>query len=164
MEVYHVAKRSVSQSWTEHRNIVLFNAFSATALKGGRRTGDEIFVHFVGPVVHRFLVIYFLSQSSNERARAPNLASFLLLCKHRIEDWDEPIFKFAVVVVWNYKISDTVQTSPTQIRSVQVKISQIGLPETFYEVFFYTASGGHNSFDMLVFHEMENDFAQTRRD
>lgn len=45
-----------------------------------------------------------------------------------------------------------------------MEISEVGLPETFYEVFFDAAGGGDEAGDVFVFGEMEDDFAQAGGD
>lgn len=77
------------------------------------RAGKFGCIHFVGPVIDRFLVVYFLPKSVDKGTRRPNFPCSLLFRKHGVQDGSQPIFEGAVIIVRNDKIAYTVHpTSP----------------------------------------------------
>ena len=116
--------------------------------------------HFVRPVVYRLFVIDLLPQATNERARRPYLTTGLLLLEHCIQYWRKPVFELAVVVVRYNKISDTIHAASTEVGAIEREVGEIGLPETFDKVFLDAAGGGHDTCDMSVLHEVQNNLTQ----
>ena len=97
VEMKHITKGAVSQ--------------------GRRKDGDLV---FVGPVKDRVSMLrmspYLLTETSNDGTRAPYegfiiMSMRFLLCKHSVQDWDNPVFKSAVVVVGDHEIADTIHAS-----------------------------------------------------
>lgn len=105
VEVDHISQRTVSKRRTKDRNIVL------EGFVQHRICATRIGIHFVGPVIYRFLVIYFFSESSDEAARRPDFARLLLFSKHCIENRSQPVLKFAVIVVGDNEVADSVHAS-----------------------------------------------------
>ena len=92
--------------------------------------------HFVRPVVHRFFVVDLFAESPNERTWCPDDPCVFLLDEHLVQQMNEPVLEFAIVVIGYNQVPNAVHASPTKIRSVQVEVGEICLAETFYEVLF----------------------------
>ena len=121
-------------------------------------------IYFVRPVVYRFFVVDLLSEPADEGARRPHLAALFLLSEHSIQDRRQPVFEFAVIVVWNDEIAYAVHASPPQVCAIQVEVRKIRLSEAFDEVFLDPAGCGHDRADMFVLYEVQDDLAKSGRD
>jgi hypothetical protein len=113
-------------------------------------------------VVHRLLVINLLPQSADERAWWPDLAACLLLRKHRIQYWGQPVFEFAVVIVWHDEATDTIHVASPQVSAVKIEVSEIHASKALDEVLLDAAGSGNDARDVLVLHEVQNNFAKAR--
>ena len=65
MEVDHVSERAVRERGAEHGDVVLM----AKTLNALHRNIERESIHFVRPVIYRFLVVNLLAQSPDERTR-----------------------------------------------------------------------------------------------
>ena len=157
MEIYHVPNRSIRNGWAEYRDVILKSYLSLSA---ENRSGWN---HLVRPVIYRSLVVDLLPQSPDERAGSPKGPCFVLFRQHSVQQRHEPVLKFAVVLVRYDEISDTIHAFSSQIGTIQPKVGQIGVTETFDEILLDPACGGDNGSNMLVFHEMQDDFTKARR-
>ena len=111
-------------------------------------------IHFICPVVYRFLIIDLFAKPVDKCARGPNLTRLVLLLEHLVEDGHEPVLELAVVVVWHNEVSDAVHPTATEGRAVEGKVREVGLAEAFDEVLLDPACGGDECTNVLVFDEM----------
>lgn len=128
----------------------------------GRRSRG--FIHFVRPVVYRFLVVDLLAQSADEGARGPHLPALLLLREHRVEDGGQPVLELAVVVVGHDEVAYAVHAPPAEVRAVHAEVGEVRLAEAFDEVLLDPTGGGHDRVDVLVLDEVQDDLAEARGD
>jgi len=145
MEIDHIADGAIGQRRAKDRNIVLVAEGSKARLEVDGRTQ-----YFICPIIHGFLVVYFFSESPNERARCPKNSGFLLFSQHSIQDGCEPILEFTVIIVWNDEVSNTVHTTLPQFSAIEMEICQVGLSEAFDEIFFDAACCRDKDRDMFV--------------
>ena len=134
MEVDHVTERTIRECGAEYRDIVLGC-----------------------PVVDTALVVDLVAEPRDDATRCPSkcLAVIfgwrgVLLAAHRIENRHHPIFKLAIVVVWDEQVADPVQTLLAQRRAVQVESAQIRRPEALDKVFLDAARSCDDRRDVLV--------------
>jgi hypothetical protein len=78
------------------------------------------------------------------------LTCLFLLCKHAIEDRREPVFKLAIIVIRNDKVSDPIHALLPQLCSIKIPIGEISLPEALDKVFLNTAGGSDYCRDVSV--------------
>ena len=156
MEVDHISNRAIRQRRTKNGDIVLWQSSAERA----RERRKRLCVHFVCPVVYGLFVVDLLAQATDERARGPYAPTGLLLCKHRVQYGCQPVLEFAVVIVRHDEVSNTVHAASAQVCAVEGEISEIGFAETFDEVLLDAAGGGDEARDVLVLHEVQNDFAK----
>ena len=119
-------------------------------------------IHFVCPVVYRLFVINLLAQATDERARCPYATTGLLLRKHRVQYRHQPVLKFAVIIVRHDEVADTIHAASAQVGAIKGKVSEISFAEAFDKVFLDAAGGGDDARDLLVLHQVQNDFAKAR--
>jgi hypothetical protein len=62
MEVNHVSDGTIGQCRAKNRDVVLKDII----LDGCDMEGRDSFIHFIGPVIHRFFVVNFFPQSLNK--------------------------------------------------------------------------------------------------
>ena len=139
-----------------------FYTEQTTLSRGGAGTRDTS-IHFVRPVIYRFLVVDLLAQPPDERARRPHLPRLLLLREHGVEDGREPVLELAVVVVRHDEVPDAVHATPAQVCAVHVEVCEVRFPEALDEVLLDAPGSGHDRVDVLVLDEVENDFTQPGR-
>lgn len=84
--------------------------------------------------------------------------------KHCVKDGDDPIFEFAVVVVGDDEITDTIHAGFTQCGTVKVESAHVGRGETFDEIFLDPAGGCDNGGDVGMLSEVAEGFAKARGD
>jgi len=63
--------------------------------------------------------------TADKQARQPYLATCLLLHKHRIQYWGQPVFKFAIVIVWHNEVTNTIHAAPLQVSTIKIEVSKI---------------------------------------
>lgn len=119
-------------------------------------------IYFVCPVVYGLFVVDLLAQATDKRARRPYAPTGLLLCKHRVQYGCQPVLEFAVVVVRHDEVANPIHAASAQVCAVEGEISEIGFAEAFDEVLLDAAGGGDEARDVLVLHEVQNDFAKAR--
>ena len=111
-------------------------------MRAGQKTGMSFYVkrtqrklgkshktsiHFVRPVIHRLLVVDLLPQPPYEGARRPDRALLALFPKHVVHYRHEPVLELAVVVVWDYEVTDAVHAASTQVGTVKIEVSEVSL-------------------------------------
>ena len=116
-------------------------------------------IHFICPVVYRFLIIDLFAKPVDKCARGPNLTRLVLLLEHLVEDGHEPVLELAVVIVGHNQVPDAVHAAAPQVRTVHVEVSEVCLTQAFDEVFLDTPCRGDNRADVLVLDEVKDDFA-----
>lgn len=121
----------------------------------------NVYIHFISPVVHRFLIVNFFPQAVDESTGRPDLASLLLFGKHGIENGHEPVLEFAIVVVGDDEVPDAVHATAAEVSTVHIEVGEVSLAKALDEILFDTASSGNQSGDVLVFGKVEDEFAQT---
>ena len=132
VEVKHVSKTAVSESWTEDGYIIL-----------------------PCPVIYRSLIVDLFAEAVDDFAWSPingvlgSLGSFLFF-QHFVQYWNDPVFESAIVVVWNEQIADTIKTFGTKRCTRRGKGAQVSRCKTFDKVFFNTASSRDNCRDVFV--------------
>lgn len=85
-----------------------------------------------------------------------------MLGEHSIKDGSQPVFELAIIVVRNDEIPNTIHAPLPQVRAVEIKLSEVGLAETFNEIFLDSSSGGNENGYMLVLHKIKKHFTQAR--
>jgi hypothetical protein len=113
-------------------------------------------------IVHRLLIINLLPQSADEQAWWPDLATCLLLCKHCIQYWGQPVFEFAVVIVWHNEATNMIHVASPQVSTIKIEVSEIHASKALDEVLIDATGSGNDVRDMLVLHEVQNNFAKAR--
>ena len=78
----------------------------------------------------------------------------VLLDKHLVEQRHEPVLEFAIVVVGYDQVPDTIHTSLTKARSVQIEVCEIRFAEALYEVFLDSSRRRDKCRYVFVFHEV----------
>jgi hypothetical protein len=131
-------------------------------LSGSRAQDREAGIHFVCPVVYGLFVINLLAQATDERARGPHATTSRLLRKHRVQYRGQPVLEFAVVVVRHDEVADTVHAASAQVRAIKGEVGEIGFAKAFDKVLLDAAGGGDDARDVLVLHEVQDDFAEAR--
>lgn len=130
-------------------------------LSGARaRETKQLCIHFVCPVVYGLFVINLLAQAMDKRARGPYAATSRLLRKHRVQYRRQPVLEFAVVVIRHDEVTNTIHTTSAQVRAIKEEIGEIGFAKAFDKVLLDAAGGGDDAGDVLVLHEVQNDFAE----
>lgn len=113
----------------------------------------------MAPVEDTALVIDLLSQAVNDCRRRPNeFVLFvdglrfcgLLLREHGVENWHDPVFEGAVVIVGYNEVSNSVEAFGAQLGACSAEGAHVGVAEAFDEVFFDAAGGGHDGGDVVV--------------
>lgn len=64
-----------------------------------------------------------------------------MLLQHGVENRDEPILEFAVVVVWYNEVPNTIEAPSSKIRAIHMEIGEVCFPKTLDEIFFYSPCG-----------------------
>jgi hypothetical protein len=129
-------------------------------LRRERREGCVLY--FVCPVVYGLFVVDLLAKATDERARRPYATTGLLLFKHRVQYRRQPVLEFAVVVVRHDEVADTIHAPSAQVRAVEGKVGEIGFAKALDKVLLDAAGGGDDARDVLVLHEVQDDFAEAR--
>ena len=75
----------------------------------------------------------------------PDTHLLSLLLKHPVQNWGEPVFKHAVVVVGHQEVADAVNPLAAQLSPWQIKFTKVRGTETLDEVLFDAASCGHQA-------------------
>ncbi len=138
--------------------------YAKQSLSAGSVQTRKTSIHFVRPVIYRFLVVDLLPQPPDEGARRPHLPGLLLLRKHGVQDGRQPVLELAVVVVRDDEVADAVHAPFPQFRAIHVEVSQVGFAEALDEVFLDPSRGGHERANMLMLDEVEDDLPQPRGD
>ena len=68
-------------------------------------------IHFIRPIIYRFFVIDLFSESPYERARGPHFACLFLFGQHGVKNRGEPVLEFAVIIIRDNEVADSVHTS-----------------------------------------------------
>ena len=98
-------------------------------------------VIFPAPIINALLVVDFFAHSVDDHARRPDGTLLSLLFVHLLNYGDHERLEFAIIHVWNNKVSDSIEALHPESLAIKVEVPDVMRGETLHEVLLNTTSG-----------------------
>ena len=71
-----------------------------------------------------------------------------LLFQHFVKYWQNPVFKLDIVIVWDQKVSNSVDAFLSEVTSLEREITHVGRGKALDEVFLNSAGSGYDAINL----------------